>query len=117
MLESGVSPTPNQMEDFIYAKDAANVTAWFIDNPKLSGIFNVGSGEIRSYEQVSEIVHKMLGTAASKKMLAETLAVIGPPLAMDISKLRAAGYSLPMIPLEQGVVDYIQHYWNPKRYF
>jgi ADP-L-glycero-D-manno-heptose 6-epimerase len=117
MLEGGVSPTPSQAEDFIYAKDAANVTAWFIDNPKLSGIFNVGSGEIRSYEQVSEIVHKMLGTNAIKKTLAETLAVIGPPLALDISKLRAAGYSLPMIPLEQGVVDYIQHYWNANKFY
>ncbi len=117
LVEGGAPGDGTIAEDFIYAKDAANVTAWFLDNPKLSGIFNVGSGEVRSHAQVSEIVYKMLGQNAGKKPLEEVPAVIGPPVALDIAKLRATGYSLPMISLEQGVVDYIQHYWQASKYY
>lgn len=117
MIEGGSTSMPTVSEDFIYAKDAANVVAWFTDNPKLSGIFNVGSGEVRTYGQVSEIVHKMMGVHANKKPLDESFTLIGPSVPTDIAKLRAAGYTMPMISLEQGVVDYIQHYWNAAKFY
>ncbi len=101
----------NQAIDFMYAKDAANALLWFIDKPNLSGVFNVGSGEVRTLSQAADIVTKMLGEKRTVANDASAPVLAVPSIPTDIGKLRATGYTQPMIALEQGVVDYIQHYW------
>ncbi len=47
-----------QMRDFIYVKDVINIIDWFIDNKNISGIFNVGTGEPRSFHDLAISVFK-----------------------------------------------------------
>lgn len=45
-----------QMRDFIFVEDCAKVNLWFYDNREVSGIFNVGTGQARSFNDVANAV-------------------------------------------------------------
>ncbi len=108
---------PKQPLDFLYAKDAAQVMLWFLSQPSLSGVFNVGSGEVRTLTQATDVVSQMLGEKRTLSSSPNAPLIAMPPQPLDLAKLRSAGYTQPMISLEQGVVDYIQHYWLKDRYY
>lgn len=102
-----------QKRDFVYVRDCVDVMLWLYDNPKVCGLFNVGSGEARSF--------KDLATAVYQSMNLETkINYIDMPEQLkgryqyfteaDISKLREAGYDKPLTSLEDGVREYVQDY-------
>jgi ADP-L-glycero-D-manno-heptose 6-epimerase len=51
-----------QLRDFIYIKDAVEITLFFLEHPKLNGIFNVGTGIPRSWNDLAKAVFSALGT-------------------------------------------------------
>ena len=102
-----------QCRDFIYIQDAVAVTMHFMDNPSLAGLYNVGAGETRTWNDLA----KALFSAMRKEPNIEYIAM--PNLIQDqyqyhtcaqITKLRASGYDVPSISLEDGVLDYVQNY-------
>lgn len=102
-----------QMRDFVYVKDVAAVVAHFLTHKAPSGIYNVGSGQARSFK---DLVTAMI-TSQGKK---PSITYIDMPLDLhgkyqyfteaNMAKLRAAGYSAPFHSLEDGVADYVQNY-------
>ena len=44
ILSPGVSQMAASSRDFIYVMDCVNVVLWLLDNPQVSGLFNVGTG-------------------------------------------------------------------------
>ena len=49
-----------QSRDFVYVEDCINVMLWLYKNPKISGIFNVGTGKSRTFLDLAKIMFKNL---------------------------------------------------------
>ena len=102
-----------QVRDFLYVKDAVDVTLFFLDHPKVSGLFNCGSGKARTWNDLSTAVFAAMGKPP-------TIVYIDMPEVLrdkyqyrtqaDMTKLRKAGYDREFTPLEDGVRDYVQSY-------
>ena len=106
-----------QLRDFVYIKDVVKVIGWFIKNEKVSGLFNLGSGKARSFNDLAKNVFKYLNK--EKKVF-----YINTPKEIrekyqyytqaEISKLRKVGYSESFFSLESGIRDYIVNHLNKK---
>jgi ADP-L-glycero-D-manno-heptose 6-epimerase len=102
-----------QVRDFVYVKDVVEVMAWLLANPKVNGLFNVGTGTARTWKDLVNAVF-----AAMK--LPPKIEFIEMPAHLrdryqyrteaDISKLKAAGYPGAFRRLEDAVRDYSQNY-------
>ena len=53
----------DQRRDFIYVDDAVAVMRWLLETPSVSGIFNVGTGEARSFRDMIVAMFAALGRA------------------------------------------------------
>ena len=47
-----------QLRDFVWVGDCVNVMLWLLDNPKVNGLFNVGSGKARSFADLATTVYQ-----------------------------------------------------------
>ncbi|MDB5453920.1 MAG: rfaD, partial [Caulobacteraceae bacterium] len=103
-------PDGGQKRDFVYVRDAADVTQWLLENPQVSGIFNLGSGQARSFADMAGAVFK----AAGRPHAIDYTPM--PPAIRDkyqyftqarMERLKAAGYAKPLTPLEEGIGDYV----------
>jgi ADP-L-glycero-D-manno-heptose 6-epimerase len=102
-----------QLRDFIYVKDCVRVMLWLYHNPQISGLYNVGTGECRSFKDLAEATF-----AAMNKPAKITYIEMPDDLKekyqyytkANIDKLRAVGYDLPFTSLEDGARDYVQNY-------
>jgi len=108
-----------QARDFLYVKDAVNMTLFFFDNSYINGIFNIGTGETRTWNDLVIAVFVAMG----KKPEIEYIEM--PPsirnqyqyfTQADLTKLRRAGYSKPITSLEEAIRDYIQNYLEKDLY-
>ena len=108
-----------QMRDFIYVKDAAEMTIFFLDNPKLAGIYNIGSGTATSWNTLARAIFDALDAPAR-------IEYIDMPGALrekyqyytcaDMTKIRAAGYTSPTTQISDAVSDYVQNYLLPGKH-
>lgn len=106
-----------QSRDFLYVKDAVDMTLYFWDNKIVSGIYNIGTGEANSFNQFVSPVFKALG-------LKENIEYIDMPEILkekyqyytkaDISKLRSAGYINHVTKIDEAVTDYVKNYLDAK---
>ncbi|MHC4738980.1 MAG: ADP-glyceromanno-heptose 6-epimerase [Planctomycetota bacterium] len=102
-----------QLRDFIYIKDAVDMTLFFLDNPKIGGLFNIGTGVARFWNDLVTAVF----AAMEKK---PDIEYIDMPESIrnqyqyfteaDITKLKQAGYSKKINSLEDAITDYVQNY-------
>jgi ADP-L-glycero-D-manno-heptose 6-epimerase len=102
-----------QVRDFVYVKDAVAVMAWLLANPKVNGIFNVGTGTARTWNALVQSVYAAMGRPPR-------IDYIEMPEALrdryqyrteaDIRRLQQAGYPEAFHTLEDGVRDYVQNY-------
>ncbi len=100
-----------QIRDFVYVGDCVDVMLWLCDNPKVSGLFNVGTGKGRSFKDLAESVFKALGKTPKISYMEMPEDLRGKYqyfTQADMSKLRAAGYAKPFTELEEGVRRYVQ---------
>jgi ADP-L-glycero-D-manno-heptose 6-epimerase len=102
-----------QKRDFIYIKDALEMTLFFLDHSQANGIYNIGTGTARSWNDIA----KSLFDATDKKQKIEYIPM---PDAIrdkyqyftcaDLSKLRKAGCDHQCMSLEDAVGDYVKNY-------
>lgn len=107
-----------QLRDFVYVKDVASVMAFFLESafskkPATNGIYNIGTGEARSFKDLATQVMTNMG-------LETNITYIDMPLDLQgkyqyftqatVQKLRDAGFKAPFSSLEEGIRDYVQHY-------
>lgn len=110
-----------QRRDFLWVGDAVDVNLFFLDNPEKSGIFNLGTGEARSFNDMARsVVTAIDGTSAGIDDLtrAETIQYIPFPRDLegkyqsytqaDVAALRQAGYDRSFTALEDGVAQYVR---------
>ena len=108
-----------QLRDFIYIKDAVEMTLFFLDKPNTSGLFNIGSGKARTWNDLVTALFK----AMNKPVKIEYIEL--PQHLQDkyqyfteanIVKIKKAGFTTPTTSLEDGVADYVKSYLLGKLY-
>jgi ADP-L-glycero-D-manno-heptose 6-epimerase len=105
----------DQLRDFIYAKDCVKVIGWLLANPKVNGLFNLGTGKARSFNDLANAVFAAVGKPAAIHyfdMPEELRDKYQYHTQADMNRLRAAGYTDAFTSLEDGVKDYVVHYLN-----
>ena len=102
-----------QERDFLYLKDAIEMTLFFLDNSKIGGIFNAGTGVARTWNELTDAVFKAL----DREVAVEYIDMPAPiryqfqyRTCAKIDKIRNAGYAKPITSLEDATTDYIQNY-------
>jgi ADP-L-glycero-D-manno-heptose 6-epimerase len=108
-----------QLRDFIYVKDAVEMTLFFFDNPDIGGLFNIGTGVARSWDDLAKAVFAAMGQppAIDYVDMPETLRNKYQYFTQaDMTKLGAIGGTVSTTPLEETVKDYVQNYLMKEEY-
>ena len=108
-----------QMRDFLYVKDAIEMTLHFAEKATTAGgLYNLGSGEANTWLALTRAIFAALGREPAIDFIDMPEVLRGKyqyfTLA-DVSKLRDTGYARPMTPLPAAVSDYVQNYLVPCR--
>tara|TARA_B100001063_G_C16743310_1_gene546021 strand:+ start:820 stop:1776 length:957 start_codon:yes stop_codon:yes gene_type:complete len=100
-----------QMRDFIYVKDCIKVNLWLLDNPNISGTFNVGTGEARTFNDMGNAVIASMGKGKIEyiEFPKHLEGSYQNYTQADMSALRRVGYKDSFFKLEDGVADYIKY--------
>lgn len=106
-----------QKRDFLYVKDAVDMTLFFHDNPDVNGIYNVGTGEARPFDDLAAGVFEALDMTVDIEyfdMPEEIRENYQYYTQADLTKLRNAGYDAEISSLEDGIDDYVTNYLDTK---
>jgi ADP-L-glycero-D-manno-heptose 6-epimerase len=104
-------PDGGQMRDFVSVDDAVAAMLWLLDTPAVSGLFNLGTGQARSFADLAQALFAALGRPADIEYIP-----MPPDLAgkyqyfteAPMARLRQAGFTHPSTPLEEGVRRYVE---------
>jgi ADP-L-glycero-D-manno-heptose 6-epimerase len=101
------------MRDFVWIDDCADVMLWLHDHPEVSGLFNMGTGQARSFADLAKAVFTALGKAPNIQYV-ETPEAIRAKYQYfteaKMTRLRDAGYSKPFTSLEDGITRYVRDF-------
>lgn len=102
-----------QVRDFVHVDDCVRIMLWLYDNYGISGLFNVGTGQARSFADMANAISSAQGVEPRIEYFDM------PDNVRDqyqyftqarIDRLRQAGYDQPFTSLEDGVRSYVQDY-------
>jgi ADP-L-glycero-D-manno-heptose 6-epimerase len=99
-----------QLRDFVYVKDICSVIYWLLENPTVSGLFNVGTGRAQSFRELGEATFHALGLEPNIRYIDMPEKLVSKYqyyTKAEMGKLRAAGYDKPFMNLEEGAKDYV----------
>jgi ADP-L-glycero-D-manno-heptose 6-epimerase len=102
-----------QMRDFVWVGDCVDVLLWLLETREVSGLFNLGTGEARSFADLAAAVFRALGKEPDIRyvdMPRDIRAKYQYFTQADMTRLRAAGYARPFTSLEDGVTRYVRDY-------
>lgn len=102
-----------QVRDFIYVKDAADMTVFFMNGGRdCCGLYNIGFGMVRSWNDLAKAMFSALQVPVKINYIEmpDTLKnKYQYYTCLDISKIRRAGYDKELISLEDAVADYAEY--------
>lgn len=104
-----------QKRDFIYVKDVVKVLNYFLEADAAPGIYNVGTGIARSYNDLAATVFSALNREVSIEYIdmPENLRKqYQYHTEASVEKLKHAGYQDTIHTLEAGIEDYVAQYLN-----
>ena len=104
-------PDGGQKRDFIHVRDCVDVMLWLRDHEEVNGLFNLGTGEARTWLDLMGALYAAVG-----RPLAVDWTDLPEPMRdryqyftrADMGALRAAGYDRPFLSVEEGVRDYVR---------
>lgn len=102
-----------QKRDFIYVKDCCDVMWWFLENPDTNGIFNLGTGQARSWNELAKAAFAALSLEPKIEyidMPEELKSHYQYFTEANMDKLLSSGCPFKPHSLEDGVKDYIQNH-------
>ena len=109
-----------QLRDFVYVKDVVDVCFWLMNNKPAPGLYNLGTGEARTFKDLVMAIFKSLG----KEPVIEFIDT--PPdirdkyqyfTEADMSKMRHAGYKQDFYSLEDGIETYVKNFLAGHKYY
>ena len=102
-----------QQRDFIWVQDCVDIILWLLDNPQVSGLYNVGTGFARSFNDLARATFAAIDHSPK-------IDYIDMPDVLQekyqyytqatMTKLRSVGYTKNFTTLEEGVRTYVQDY-------
>jgi len=114
-----------QQRDFLYVKDAVQMTLFLAEGrrasdafPRPNGLFNLGSGEANTWLTLTRAIFAALDREPQIDFIDMPETLRGKyqyHTRADIGKLRDAGYTAPVTPLADAVRDYVQNYLRPAK--
>jgi ADP-L-glycero-D-manno-heptose 6-epimerase len=102
-----------QIRDFVWVDDCVDVMLWMYEHQTVSGLFNVGTGEGRSFNDLAQAVFGAAGKPPKInyiEMPNELRDRYQYYTQADVTKLRDAGYDRPFTSLEDGIELYVKKY-------
>ena len=104
-----------QRRDFIHVDDTVQVNNWFKNNPDVSGIYNVGTGKSRTFNDIANCVldYYRRGSINYIDFPDNLESQYQAYTQADMSKIKSKGYSKDFITLEEGVKSYLD--WLSKQ--
>jgi len=112
-------PNGEQKRDFIYIKDCVDQMWWLYKQPHIKGIFNIGTGEAYSWNQVASIIFASLNLTPNIQYI-DMPDAIRPQYQYftqaNIQKFILTGYEGNPFSLETSITEYVQNYLLPHRY-
>ena len=109
-----------QRRDFVWIGDVVDINLYMLENPEISGVFNIGTGSCKSFNDVAlAVINAVKGDRMSinQAVSEELIEYIEFPESLkgryqsfteaDITKLRNVGYDQSMTDIKQGVKQYI----------
>jgi|TARA_B110001469_G_C9645641_1_gene326216 ADP-L-glycero-D-manno-heptose 6-epimerase len=109
-----------QMRDFVYVEDLANVMFWLRINLPANGLYNMGSGEARTFLDLVKATFKAMDKEPEISFIPTPEDIRDKYqyfTEADMDKLKEAGYPQPFHSLEQGVDDYVKKYLSTGTYY
>ncbi|MBN1974022.1 MAG: ADP-glyceromanno-heptose 6-epimerase [Sedimentisphaerales bacterium] len=108
-----------QIRDFIYVRDAVDMTLFFLDNPDANGIFNIGTGTPRTWKDLVNAVFAAMGKKPNIEFVDMPDSIKNQYqyyTCADISKIREAGCDKETTSLESAIRDYVLNYLQKNEY-
>jgi ADP-L-glycero-D-manno-heptose 6-epimerase len=107
-----------QKRDFLYVKDAVAMTLHLAATPKANGLFNIGSGQARTWNALANAVFAALNRKPNIQFIEMPEAIRDNYqyfTQANLARLRATGYNAPVTSLEDAVGDYVRNYLVPDK--
>ncbi len=107
-----------QVRDFIYVKDAVEMTLFFLENRSVGGLFNIGSGTASTWNRLAAAIFSAVGKPVNIEYveMPETIRdKYQYYTCANISRIRKAGYSRMLVSIENAVSDYVKNYLMSSR--
>ena len=102
-----------QRRDFLYVKDAVDMTLYFMQNKIVNGIYNIGTGKANTFNDFVKPIFKALKKEENieffemPEILKEKYQYFTEA---DTDKLRSTGYDKELTPIDEAVNDYVKNY-------
>ena len=109
-----------QLRDFIYVRDLLKVCAWLMDHRPPSGLYNLGTGQARSFIDLARATFAGLDLEPNVRFIDMPEDIRDKYqyyTQANMTKLREAGYTEAFYSLEEGVDDYVRNYLRSRRYY
>jgi ADP-L-glycero-D-manno-heptose 6-epimerase len=107
-----------QSRDFVYVKDVVKVCYWLYRNQPVSGLYNLGTGQARSFRDLATLTFRAMDLEPDITFI-DTPADIRDTYQYfteaNMAKLRKAGYTDEFYSLESGIDDYVRNYLSEDR--
>ena len=106
-------PNGGQMRDFIYVKDCANVMWWLLENPSVNGIYNLGTGRARTWNDLIAAVFSSMGRKTNIQYIEMPESLRNQYqyfTQAQMDKLKKTGCHVNFSSLEDSVRDYVTNY-------
>ncbi len=101
-----------QKRDFIYVKDVVDAMYFLMKNPSINGIFNLGTGQARTWNDLAKALFVACGKTVNITYI-EMPEILKPRYQYftqaKMDHLRKAGYTKPFTSLEAAVLDYANY--------
>jgi len=106
-------PDGGQSRDFVYLKDCLEVIGWLVEHPGVNGVFNLGTGQARSFNDLACAVFAAMDVAYNVEYIEMPEAIRDKYQYFTearVDRLRSAGYTAAFASLEDAVGDYVKNY-------
>ncbi len=102
-----------QKRDFIYVKDAVDMSLFFLEHNEKNGIYNVGTGKAQTWIDLVTALFNAIGKPINIEYIEMPEEIRGKYqyfTEADMNKLKSAGYNKPVKNVSDGVTDYVKNY-------
>ena len=113
-------PDGQQKRDFIHVDDCIATVKFFLENTGVNGIYNIGTGQARSFIDLAGGVAKSMGRPLEVEWVDTPEGIRNQYqyfTEAQVTRLREAGYLASFISLEEGIQRYVQGYLDSRSSF